>query len=93
MRQNKKNLKRKQKKMKNTYSIIESDNEIANKLLDNCTMEEIEDLYKFLDSQTLRTIAWYCKLSRNRKMVKLLFDDKYILSIRYEFSPVHDEEL
>jgi hypothetical protein len=79
--------------MKNSYSVIESNNDVTNKLLDNCTVEEIEDLYKFLDSQTLRTIAWYCRISRNRKMVKLLLDDKYDLSIRYEFSPVHDEEL
>lgn len=79
--------------MKNSYSVIETNNEVTNKLLDNCNVNEIEDLYKFLDNQILRTVSWYCRNSRNRKMIKLLLDDKYDLSIRYEFSPVHDEEL
>lgn len=79
--------------MKNTYSIIESNPIVMDKLLDNCTVQEIEDFYSYLDNITLRTILWYCRSNKNRKMIKLLLDEKLDLNIRYEFTPIHDEEL
>lgn len=79
--------------MKNSYSIIESNPVVMDKLLDNCTVEEIEDFYSYLDNITLRTILWYCRSNKNRRMIKLLLDQKLDLNIRYEFTPIHDEEL
>lgn len=79
--------------MKNNYPIIENDIELTDKMLDSCTVEEIENLYKLLDDLTIRTLSWYCKSPRNRKVIDLVMSNKLEMFFRYEFIPIYDEEL
>lgn len=79
--------------MKNSYSVIENDSKITDKLLDNCSIDEIDNLYKLLDDLTIRTVTWYCKSARNRKVIDLVMSNKLEMFFRYEFSPIYDEEL
>ncbi len=79
--------------MKNSYGIIESNEFLSNKLLDNCSLEEIQNFYNLMDDQTVRTLSWYCGSKKNRKLVKLVLEDKLEMKVRYEFSPIQDKEL
>lgn len=79
--------------MKNNYPIIENNIELTDKMLDSCTVEEIENLYKLLDDLTIRTLSWYCKSPRNRKVIDLVMSNKLEMFFRYEFIPIYDEEL
>jgi hypothetical protein len=79
--------------MKNNYGIIETNEYLSNKLLDNCTLEEIQNFYNLMDDLTVRTLSWYCRSKKNRKIIKLVLEDKLEMNFRYEFSPIQDEEL
>jgi len=79
--------------MKNKYPVIENDIDLANKMLDSCSLQEIENFYKLLDDLTVRTLNWYCKSPRNRKVIDLVMLNKLEMFFRYEFIPIYDKEL
>jgi hypothetical protein len=71
--------------MKNDEKYFSMPEKVMDKLLDNCTVKEIEDFYKFYQSVMLQTVNWYCLRKDNRISIKKYVLNKLLMKIYYEF--------
>lgn len=66
--------------MKN-YTLPEKD---IDRLLDNCTPDEIEIFISSLEIVIPRMITWYCRHKAHRRSIKLVTENKADLVMTYE---------
>jgi|694.fasta_scaffold04848_45 hypothetical protein len=72
--------------MKN-YTLPEKD---IDKLLDNCTPDEILTFIESLEIVIPRMINWYSKHKSHRKSIKLVIEKKADLVMTYEIIPNYE---